>query len=349
MRMLKTLFSWQWEILFVLILIFLYGCSEENHKKNNVLIDYKQEMRDFVKGISQYGKSKNPDFIVIPQNGNELVTLTGDCEGRADTSYLNAIDGVGREDLFYGYYTDNELTPIDETEYLVFFLDICEEKGVEVLTADYCWDIDKIDDSYRKNELKNYISFAAPDRELKVIPEYPSILYNENDLDINSLSEAKNFLLLLNPENFSNKNEFIRALKETNYDVIIMDMFFDDLEFTADEINQLKRKKNGGKRLVISYLSIGEAEKYRYYWNSSWQIGNPSWLDGENPEWNENFKVKYWNNDWQKIIYGEDDSYLMKIIHAGFDGVYLDIIDAFEYFENGSFSDEMNHNVVLND
>ena len=126
-------------------------------------------------------------------------------------------------------------------------------------------------------------------------------------------------------------------------------MFFDDLEFTADEINQLKRKKNGGKRLVISYLSIGEAEKYRYYWNSSWQIGNPSWLDGENPEWNENFKVKYWNNDWQKIIYGEDDSYLMKIIHTGFDGVYLDIIDAFEYFENDLSSDEMNHNAVLND
>ena len=28
------------------------------------------------------------------------------------------------------------------------------------------------------------------------------------------------------------------------------------------------------------------------------------------------------------------DSYLQKIIQAGFDGVYLDIVDAFEYFED---------------
>lgn len=37
---------------------------------------------------------------------------------------------------------------------------------------------------------------------------------------------------------------------------------------------------------------------------------------------------------WQAIIYGNDNSYLKKIIDAGFDGVYLDIIDAFEYFTN---------------
>jgi hypothetical protein len=31
--------------------------------------------------------------------------------------------------------------------------------------------------------------------------------------------------------------------------------------------------------------------------------------------------------------YGNQDSYINKIVSAGFDGVYLDIIDAFEYFE----------------
>jgi len=35
-----------------------------------------------------------------------------------------------------------------------------------------------------------------------------------------------------------------------------------------------------------------------------------------------------------QIIYGNNNSYLKKILDAGFDGVYLDIIDAFEYFEN---------------
>jgi cysteinyl-tRNA synthetase len=37
--------------------------------------------------------------------------------------------------------------------------------------------------------------------------------------------------------------------------------------------------------------------------------------------------------EWQDIIFGDADGYLDRIMNAGFDGVYLDIIDAFEYFE----------------
>lgn len=36
---------------------------------------------------------------------------------------------------------------------------------------------------------------------------------------------------------------------------------------------------------------------------------------------------------WQTIIYGQEDSYVARIVGAGFDGIYLDIIDAFEFFE----------------
>ncbi|HEC89701.1 MAG TPA: hypothetical protein ENI44_03860, partial [Thermoplasmatales archaeon] len=54
----------------------------------------------------------------------------------------------------------------------------------------------------------------------------------------------------------------------------------------------------------------------------------------ENPNWPGCYKVKYWYPEWQSIIYGNNDSYLKKILDAGFDGVYLDVIDAFEYFEN---------------
>ena len=56
-------------------------------------------------------------------------------------------------------------------------------------------------------------------------------------------------------------------------------------------------------------------------------------MDGENPNWPGNYKVRYWEQSWKDIIYGNDNSYLKKILDAGFDGVYLDIIDAFEYYE----------------
>ena len=56
-------------------------------------------------------------------------------------------------------------------------------------------------------------------------------------------------------------------------------------------------------------------------------------MDRENPDWAGNFKVWYWEAEWQSIIYGSMDSYLGMILDADFDGVYLDIIDAYEYYE----------------
>jgi len=80
-------------------------------------------------------------------------------------------------------------------------------------------------------------------------------------------------------------------------------------------------------------MSIGQAENYRFYWQPEWNSDKPAWLDAENPNWEGNYKVRYWEKEWQDIIFGNDSSYLKKIIDADFDGVYLDIIDAYEYYE----------------
>jgi cysteinyl-tRNA synthetase len=56
-------------------------------------------------------------------------------------------------------------------------------------------------------------------------------------------------------------------------------------------------------------------------------------MDRENPHWKGNYKVRYWEPSWQELILGKEDAYLDKILKTGFDGVYLDIIDAFDYFE----------------
>jgi len=316
--------------LFLPALIVYCSCGGDENEDN---VDYKQEMRIFVEGISAYAKGINADFIVIPQNGQELVTDNGDTDAAPDTEYLNSIDGVGREDLFFGYDEDDQETPKADRDYMMVFLDVCEDADVEVLVTDYCFSHPEMDESYAKNAAKGYISFAAPDRELSVIPGYPGEPNNVNANDINSLAGAKNFLYLLNPENFTSKQEFITALSETNYDLLIIDYFFDEEEYSVSEINTLKSKNNGGMRLVVSYMSIGEAEDYRYYWHSDWKNHPPAWLAGENLEWEGNYKVRYWKEEWKNIIYGSESSYLGKIISKGFDGVYLDIIDAFEYFE----------------
>ena len=95
----------------------------------------------------------------------------------------------------------------------------------------------------------------------------------------------------------------------------------------------------GSGALVISYLSIGEAENYRAYWNEAWDAdgdghpdaGAPAWLGESNPAWPDNYKVRYWMPGWQRIMLQRIDA----LIDAGFDGTYLDIIDAWECFDSG--------------
>lgn len=309
------------------------GCQEEEKSTQETSLDYRQEMRDFVIGLSTYAKNINSNFVVIPQNGQELITENGESDGTVQADYLAAVDATGREDLFFGYNNDDEATPEEESEYLLGFCTLFKQNNKTVLATDYCSTHSKMDSSYAWNEAYGFISFAADQRDLNNIPGYPEIPYNENANDIDDILEAKNFLYLINTENFTSKQNFINSVSATNYDAIIMDLYHNEESYTSEEIEQLKTKQNGGKRLVICYMSIGEAEDYRYYWQSDWEVGDPDWLAEENPNWEGNYKVKYWDSEWQDIIYGNETSYLKKIIDAGFSGVYLDIIDAFEYFE----------------
>ncbi len=305
------------------------GCDNKSESD----INYRQEMRNFVQGISNYAKQIKSAFIVIPQNGHTLLTENGEATGPLSQSYIEAIDGIGREDLFYGYEEDNKPTSESERNSMIAFMDLAETNGIEVLVTDYCWTQSFVDSSYAMSEARGYISFAADKRELNDVPTYPVVPHNVNSKGITSLKNAKNFLYLINPSLYSTKETYLNAVRNTDYDVVIIDLFYNDEELNADDVVFLKIKKNGADRLAIAYMSIGEAESYRYYWKKEWATNPPSWLAGENPDWPGNYKVRYWDKDWQRIIYGNDSSYLKKIIDAGFDGVYLDIIDAYEYFE----------------
>ncbi len=317
-----------------LICAFISICIASCNSDDEFDPVYRQKMREFVSGISQYARSYQPGFLVIPQNGIEIITDNGESDGPLNNAYMQAIDGHGQEDLLYGYINDNEPTPAEDAEYLQSFLDVSKASGKVILVTDYCYDENFIDNSYNTNDLKSYVSFAADHRELDNIPSYPLQPYHTNADSIESLAQVQNFLYLINPVNFASKKEFIHAVTQTNYDLLIMDLFFNETtQFTRAEIDQIRAKANGGKRLVICYMSIGEAEDYRYYWQSSWEDQDPDWLDGENPDWEGNYKVKYWEKEWQDIIFGNGESYTKKIINADFDGVYLDIIEAYEYYE----------------
>lgn len=123
-------------------------------------------------------------------------------------------------------------------------------------------------------------------------------------------------------------------LSATDYDLFVIDYSRDGSEdgaFAAGDIAALQ-DGGAGNRTVLAYLSIGEAEDYRFYWHAI----DPGLLGPANPDWPGNYPVRYWEPGWQEIIVsGNEDmgaSYLDRVIDAGFDGVYLDLFDAFEYW-----------------
>ena len=298
--------------------------------------DFRQDMRDFVQAISASARQGDPDFIVIIQNGHEVLTRNGEADGEPVAPFVEAIDAVARESLFYGFDTDNLPTPEEERDYMLSFTEMARKSRLQVLVTDYCVTRSFVDTSYAWNAARGYLSFAADHRGLDNIPAYPAAPYNVNAADVTSISAAKNFLYLIDPGNFPGKNVFLEVVRQTSYDVVLIDLFYDYQPLSPADIASLKRKAGGGERLIIAYMSIGEAEDYRYYWEPEWIVDPPAWLARENPDWPGNYKVRYWDENWQAIIYGNEESYLQRLLDAGFDGVYLDIIDAFHYFEGSA-------------
>ncbi len=124
------------------------------------------------------------------------------------------------------------------------------------------------------------------------------------------------------------KAEAVATLAACGRDWIVLDARFSSEEpWTTNDLSAMRAGKAGRK--IIAYLSIGEAEDYRAYWQTSWRTNAPAFLLAENPDWKGNYRVRYWQADWQQLILADVD----KIMAAGFDGVYLDIVDGFETFE----------------
>ncbi len=128
----------------------------------------------------------------------------------------------------------------------------------------------------------------------------------------------------------------LAGLTRTNADLIVTEHSQNNSGdnyriWTKEDVEKMKLRPDGSKRLVVSYFSIGEAESYRFYWRPEWKDDGelPGWYVAENCAWPRNYMVRYWHDGWKDIMYRQKRSYLQRIIDAGFDGVYLDRIDVF--------------------
>ncbi len=114
---------------------------------------------------------------------------------------------------------------------------------------------------------------------------------------------------------------------ERGFELVVIDYSRDGSEQGEYSLEEIRKMKNSGI-IPIAYLSVDEAENYRFYWKEEWYSNPPEWLGKENPEWEGNYAVRYWDEEWKAILH----AYLDKIVEQGFSGVYLDKVDEFEYW-----------------
>lgn len=294
-------------------------------------IDYRAEMVGFVAAIAERARATNAAFGIIAQNASEL---------GAYSNHVETVTAISQEDIYYGYDGDGVATNPDDVAYLETNLDAFKAGGRPVFTLNYPFKnkkkasfskktVVKIHDAYARSLAKGYIPYATV-RELNALVVNPGHEPATNVPAITNWSQIAEWCVQLQPVRKQTRPAFLTALGASKFDMVVIDYSFDgsgDTEFTTEEIAALKDQL-GGK--VVAYLSIGEAEDYRWYWQSAWKNSPPAWLGAENPDWRGNFKVHYWDANWQAIIF----AYLDKILGQGFDGVYLDLVDAYESYES---------------
>jgi cysteinyl-tRNA synthetase len=123
----------------------------------------------------------------------------------------------------------------------------------------------------------------------------------------------------------------VDQIVESEHDLVVIDFIASEKQNEdfpiGDVVDRFHRTDRA--KLVVAYVDIGQAEDYRSYWEPDWGIGNPDWIVANDPDgWEGNYPVAYWRDEWHDIWLG-DDGLISQIVDAGFDGVYLDWVEAY--------------------
>ena len=129
------------------------------------------------------------------------------------------------------------------------------------------------------------------------------------------------------------------ALARTGYDMLVIEPGHNFAQWpydTATMLRVLRRKPDGGNRVLLAYIDIAEAEDYRDYWGPDWvaprgnRPGTPDFLISEDPDgWAGNYPVAYWEPAWQHLWLGQT-GIVADLARLGFDGIYLDWVEAYD-------------------
>lgn len=151
------------------------------------------------------------------------------------------------------------------------------------------------------------------------------------------LSEAAFWAYNISEVNTSRQRE---ALTHSHFDLYVLEPVVTekgeesfDIAALVRDIRNYNIVQYHKDPLILAYVDIGEAEDWRWYWQTDWKIGDPEWIVAGDPDgWEGCYPVAYWYPDWENIvIYGSGGkSHVGETLKAGFDGIYLDWVEVYD-------------------
>lgn len=212
---------------------------------------------------------------------------------------------------------------------LIYAADALRAQGRAILSIENCKAQKDVDAAYKAAARDRVLTYAAVNDEdlTKLQKGHP---VGENAQPVVAVTGARNWMPLLRADRFGNKATWLMAMERTNHDAMLIDVAHRGSDpLTKDEVKKLRFKELGAPRLMLAVLPIGKAYDWRWYWKRGWEAGNPPFLfapDGDDPG---SFITDVSDPQWKELL----GKYLAGIMDLGFDGVVLDDLDTYLWFE----------------
>lgn len=311
------------------------------------IVNYREQMRYNINLLANYAKVKNADFQIIVHEGEELLNknlweydlegynnarqkkggafdptfllhgkkkLSEPSIGSSPHDYVKNINGIVLNNLFCSNRKHNA---------------IAENFGLKVTSIDECDSEESFDEAIQESLGNNHLIYGFTSRK-NLFKNTIHPIINENAKNIYKTNDANNILFIMNDSHYKSKDAMIEDIRNANFDIIIIDPFFKHHKpFSKEEVESLKYKKNGTKRLIFAEMNISEARTDDSYWHKSWKINNPEWIKRASFVDKNGVIVEYWQDTWKKII----SKYFKDIVDSGYDGAFLTGLENHKYFE----------------
>ncbi|HVI49831.1 MAG TPA: hypothetical protein VM661_01330 [Candidatus Sulfotelmatobacter sp.] len=300
--------------------------------------NFRRLMRDI---ISELGRTAHKrDMQILVRNAPELLIkekIEGFWEeqrepgqdhlalGDVFEDYLNAIDGMVVDGLYCGHDSYGVQTGPTAAKPLHQAVSVLQQAKRQVFAVDYAKDQQAVADIRKAAAGEKVVSYVDQegDMSLSAVPRDRPAAENPNH--VLKLADARNWLPSLQGDKFSNRQAWIDALKPTSFDLLVIDPFWRKESFVKADIDALKTKPFGSRRLVFARLPVGLAAPQRWYWKKEWQTDPPAFLKQPLPDDPNLWLVDYWNDDWKALL----GKYFTGLTALGFDGFMIDSADAF--------------------